>query len=146
MVAGSKDRLVAQELGMLLVRAGRYEEALAVLSPVVESAAAPESCGATRRALAICHLAMGDPTSAKLVLRDYARQHPKDTLAQLLLAKSALATGDTLTALRAVDLVEQREPDHPELWLVRAALRWKRGDLAGAATDLATRAPRPTPP
>ena len=43
---------------------------------------------------------------------------------------------DILTALGAVDRAQQREPDSPELWLVRAAVNWKRGRLAAAASDL----------
>jgi Tfp pilus assembly protein PilF len=137
LVEGSDSPLVAQELGLLLVRAGRYNEAVVVLSPLLAASCAdPASQGAVRRALAVCYLAMGDPKSAKGALRDYARRHTDDTRAQLLLAKAALANGDTLTALRAVDLVERREPDRPELWLVRATLRFTRGDLAGAAADL----------
>ena len=54
----------------------------------------------------------------------------------MLLAKAAILTNDVITALRAIDLAQQREPDHPELLLVRSAIRWKRGKLAAAASDL----------
>ena len=53
-----------------------------------------------------------------------------------MLAKAAIATNDVVTALRAVHQVESREPHRPELWLVRAAVQWKRGNLASAASDL----------
>ena len=130
-------RLIAEELGRLLVRARRYEEALAVLGPLaVKSDGDGEGDGAVRRALATCYLAIGDPASAKHVLSDHAATHPDDTLAQLLLAKAAIGTNDTLTALRAVDLAQEHASDRPELWLVRAAVRWKRGNLVAAASDL----------
>lgn len=129
-------RLIAEELGRLLVRAGRYEEALAVLGPLAAKSNGDKDDGAVRRALATSHLAIGDAASAKHVLSDYAASHPDDTLAQLLLAKAAIATNDALTALRAVDLAQQHEPHRPELWFVRAAVRWKRGNLSAAASDL----------
>ncbi len=134
--AAADNRLIAEELGRLLVSARRYEEALTILEPLVESTTDDQDRGAVRRALAISYLALGDPSSAGRALADYAPAHPNDTLAQLILAKAALATNDVLTAMRAVNVVQQREPDRPELWLVRAAVRFKRGDLAGAANDL----------
>ncbi len=137
LIADRGNRLIAEELGRLLVRAGRYDEALTVLSPLVtESGSDAEVSGVVLRALATCHLALNDPKSAKHVLAHYAAQHESDALAQLLLAKAAIATNDVWTAIRAVDLAQQHEPDRPELWLVRATVRWKRGDLAGAASDL----------
>lgn len=135
--------LIAEELGRLLVGARRYDEALSVLSPLVMEGTEGQRDGGTnggrgavRRAVATCHLALGDPASAKAVVTEYAYAHPDDALAQLLLAKAAIATGDVLTALRAVDLVQQHAPNHPELWMVRAAVQWKRGRQAAAAADL----------
>ncbi len=133
--ASGGSRLVAEELGRLLVRSGRYEEALSILTPLTDSIQEATG-GAARRALATCHLVLGNPGAARAVLEPYAGQHPDDTLAQLLLAKAALAENDMMTALRAIDLVQQREPERPELWLVRATVRWKRGKLTEAAADL----------
>ncbi len=132
----SDSPLVTEELGRLLVQAQRYEEALAILSPVLDADSGEQASGVVRRAVATCHLALGNPASAREVLGPYAQFHPEDTVAQLILAKAALACGDVLTALRAVDLVQQRQPDQPELWLVRAALNFKRGRLIPAASDL----------
>ena len=89
-----------------------------------------------RRALAACYLTFNDPATARDTLVDYAQAHPDDTLAQLLLAKAAVATDDMLTALRALDLLRQYEPNHPEVRLLRAVIQWRRGNLDGAAASL----------
>lgn len=133
--ASGGSRLVAEELGRLLVRRGRYEEALSVLTPLTDANQMTIG-GAARRALATCHLVLGKPDQAKAVLEPYVWQHADDTVAQLLLAKAALAVNDMMTALRAIDLVQKREPERPELWLVRATAHWKRGKLTEAAADL----------
>jgi len=130
--------LIAEELGRLLVQDQRYEEALSVVRPLIEQTKESKSNGALRRIVATCHLALGDPVSAKAVLVDYARSHPRDAAAQLLFAKAAIATSDWLTALRAVGLAEQAAPQLDEIRLVRAAAHWKRGDLSSALSDLET--------
>lgn len=136
MVTAGGTNLVAQELGVLLARAGRYREALTVLRPLVDQGIDPTAGGAVRRGLATCHLALNDALAAKEVLAEYARANPEDTPAQVLLAKAAIATGDSLTARYALDLAEQRAPLHPEVKLVRAVVQWKRGQLAAAAASL----------
>ncbi len=177
--------LVAQELGVLLARSGRCEQAIAVLQPLLSETSrglqparniespssrglqparnieSPSSRGlqpartpggAVRRALAACYLTFNDPTAARDILVDYAHGHPDDTLAQLLLAKAALATDDMLSALRALDLLEKQcgggrcgaarggagfQPAaHPEVKLLRAVVQWRRGDFEGAAANL----------
>lgn len=134
--AGANDRVIAEEMGRLLVEAHRWEEALAVLEPLdVESDDAGTN-GAVRKALAKCHLALGDGLSAKRLLKDFALRHPADAPAQLLLAKASLAAGDIVTALRAIDAARQYAPDWPEVWFVRAAIHWKRGSFPSAASDL----------
>lgn len=129
--------MVAEELGLLFVRAGRCEEALALLRPLIETAGESEAA-AVRRGIATCALTLGDPTSAKAVLIDYARLHPEDGPAQLILAKAALETNDLLTAARAADLAEQLAPGRGETALVRAAVQWRRADYAAAADTLYT--------
>jgi len=132
-----ENRLLAEELGRLLIRAQRYEEALAILGPILDARdGAGPTTGTTRRAVATCHLALRNPDKAKQILDPYTRSHPEDSVAQLMMAKAALASDDILTALRSVDLAAQHEPNQPELWLVRAAVNWKRGKLIKAASDL----------
>lgn len=136
LAAYGSSRLLAEELGRLLVGQQRYEEALAILTPVLDAQNGEDTSGVVRRAVATCHLALGNSASAKRILDPYTRSHPEDTAAQLMLAKAALACDDMMTALRAIHHVQQREPDRPELWLVRAAVNWKRGKLILAASDL----------
>jgi len=131
----SESPIVAEELGLLFVRAGRCEEAVALLRPLIEAAGESEAA-AVRRGIATCSLTLGDPTSAKAVLIDYARLHPEDGPAQLLLAKAALETNDLLPAARAADLAEQLAPDRGDTTLIRAAIQWRRTDYAAAADTL----------
>lgn len=139
-------RLVAEEMGRLLAAAGRCEEALAVLGPLLNRGDQvgeipgrnPEAAedGVVRAAVATCHLQMGDTGLAKQTIDPYAAAHPEDAHAQLLLAKAAIGENDFITALRALRLAEQQGADVPEVWLVRAAINWKRGRLGVAAADL----------
>ena len=133
--AGGDSPLVAEEMGRLLIREARYDEGLRLLSPLLDREGA-ESRGSLRRAVAVCQLALDRPAEARTVLADYAAAHPQDLVAHLLLAKAAVATDDLVTAMRAIDLIEQKEPNRPELWLVRAAVSWRRGRLDAAASDL----------
>ena len=131
----SDSPIVAEELGLLFVRAGRCEEAVALLRPLIEAAGESEAA-AVRRGIATCYLTLGNPTSAKDVLIDYARLHHEDGPAQLLLAKAALETNDLLTAARAADLAEQLAPGREDTALVRAAVQWRRTEYAAAADTL----------
>ena len=129
------DALVTEELGRHWAREKHCEQTVAVLRPVVESS--PEGTGTVAaRTLAACYLALGDAAAAKGILIEHERDHPDDALAALLLAKAAVATDDLPTALRAIDVAQQQEPQRPELWFVRAVARWKRGNLSAAAADL----------
>jgi len=137
-VPPASSEVVAQELGLLLARVGRCDQAVSVLEPLVtdQPPAGADACGAVHRALATCQLELNDPHAAKSTLFDYVRQNSHDTLAQLLLAEAAVATDDLMTALRAIDLVEQHEPGHSEVMFVRAVIQWRRGDLEGTAAYL----------
>ena len=128
--------LIREELGRWLTSQGHYAEALIVLEPLISKPIDSEMNGAVRRSAATCYLMRNDPASAYAVLRVYAEDHPADTSAQLLLAKAALGENDMLTAMRAIDLAARHGSDRPEVRLVRAAIRWKRGRLSEAVSDL----------
>jgi predicted Zn-dependent protease len=86
--------------------------------------------------LAACHLSLNDPLSARDVLIDYARSHPRDGAAQLLLAKAAMATDDLVTATRAIDLAERWGSSHSDIGFVRAAIQWRWGNTDEALDTL----------
>ncbi len=134
--ADGENSLVSEELGRMLVRVGRCDEALVLLRPLADQLTDASTGGSIRRDVATCYLRLSDPLSAKAVLIDYTRANPGDGSAQMLLAKAAIAANDWMTALRAVALAEQKVPGHPDLRLIRATVRWKRGDLTAAASDL----------
>jgi Tfp pilus assembly protein PilF len=136
MVTLGDSSTVTQELGLLLVRLKRYDEAAAVLEPLADRVSAAELSGAVRRALATCRLAGRDPIGAGEILRQYGREHPEDVRAQLLIAEAAIGADDTLTALRAVDTAYQREPHNPQVQLMRAVVQWKRRNFSQAAGSL----------
>ncbi|HNQ21737.1 MAG TPA: tetratricopeptide repeat protein [Phycisphaerae bacterium] len=127
--------LVPEEYGLLLVSAGRWAEAAAMLEPLLRTLGENAS-PVVRRALALCQLEAGDPEAALRTLREYARNAPEDTRAQILLAKSAVATGDLALARRSLEIARQREPRHPEVLLVRAVIQWRCADHTGAADSL----------
>jgi cytochrome c-type biogenesis protein CcmH/NrfG len=79
---------------------------------------------------------LGRHEQALSTLRDYSRKHVDDVGAQILLAKAALAVGDTLTASLATDRATRARPDHPEARFMRAVLLFKRGELQRAASLL----------
>ena len=129
-------RVVAEELGVRLARSGQCEESLAVLTPIVSSTPIDEVGGFVLRSLASCHLSLGDATSARRLIETYAASHASDALAQVLLAKAALADGDYLTALTSVDRARLADPYHPEILLIRATIQWRRRRYESAAADL----------
>jgi len=136
-ITAAQSPLAAQELGLLLARAGKCSEALRVLSPALDnSTSSTADTGALRRSMASCHLALGEPALARAVLLDYAREHLDDVPAQVLLAKAALSTGDFLTALRAIDLARRPTPNDHDTGLLLATIHWRRGDLQSAESVL----------
>jgi len=128
--------VVATEYARVLMDRKQYGEALDVLSPLLPPTTPAGEGGAVRRAIAACQLALGDTDAAMQVIQPYARTNPNDSMAQLLVAKAAVNQNDIVTALQAIDLVEQHEPDRLELWFVRATVNWRRGHLAEAAAEL----------
>ncbi len=131
------DPMIIGELGMLLAQTRRCNEAIPLLQPSIDASFDVEiENGSTRRALAICYLAKNDPKKASEVLKLYTTNHPEDSHAQLLHAKSALATNDIITAMQCAHHARDSDPHNTELWLVQATIQWKRGEFDQAATTL----------
>lgn len=136
MVPGADSDVLSEDLGLLLVRAGRYTDAPPILEPLIAKAKDPSLHGAVRRALAKCYLAFGDAAKAEGVLTPYATAHADDVAAQVLLVKAAIGADDMVTALAALNQAELRAPHHSEVQFVRAVVEWKRGKLNAATKAL----------
>lgn len=129
--------IITEALGLLLIKSKRYTQAVDLLAPLVaDESAGGVDRGTVRRALATAHLVLGHADRAMQVLQPYADYNTDDGAAQLLLAKAALAAGDNLTALQAVERAERVLGRGPESWLIRAAIAWRRGNHVAAATYL----------
>ncbi len=136
-IATVQSAFATEELGLLLVSIGRCSEAVRALRPLIDEA--PTSAldgGSIRRGLAHCYLSLDEPALARAVLADYAREHPDDVAAQVLLAKAAIPIGDFMTALRAIDVARHKAPDDRDIELLQATALWKRGDVKSAETVL----------
>ena len=137
MVSFQDDPMLAGELGLLLTQTNHCDEAIPLLQPLIDMQDADDAeHGAIRRALAGCYLTKGDAQKAYSVLHQYVFVHTQDTSAQLLHAKSAIASDDLITALQCVDRAKLYRPYHMELWLIQATIQWKRGEYDRAATTL----------
>jgi Tfp pilus assembly protein PilF len=116
LVRGSPDPSVSRSLGLNLASEDRCNEAIAVLSPLVDGDVPPVAGeGTIRRKLAGCLLKTDMAGRAVDVIADYAVSHPRDAAA---------------TALRATALWRG---GHPESALVVLSENVFSGD---AATDL----------
>jgi|CXWL01.1.fsa_nt_gi tetratricopeptide (TPR) repeat protein len=132
--AGS--RVATEELGSLLASQGHCPEAIRILQPLCELVDGPEISAGARRSLAECYLKGNEGQLAIHVLSGHAAANPADGASQLLLAKVALAGGEYMTALQAIELARRGKPVSSDFELLLAATHWKRGDLAGAESVL----------
>ena len=135
------DPLVAEEFGLVLVRLGRFAEALSVLKPLIEDRSGPGSSGAAVRAAAQCYLELGRPDEAATLMGQWLRDHPEDGPAWLLQARAALARGDLLTARRAAETAARTAPRAAEAHLLHGYVCWRQGrrDQAQASLERALR-------
>ncbi len=136
--AGS--RVATEEFGSLMASQGRCGETIRILQPLFDSSAktldAPEMSAQARRTLAECYLAEKEPKLAIGVLYDQAVANPSDKASQVLLAKAALATGEYMTALQALEQARRGNHNSAEVDLLLAATHWKRNDLISAESVL----------
>lgn len=139
---------VSEQYGLILVRAGRYADALSVLKPFVESDVAaftgpnpdrkagdstPSS--AVVRAVAICYNRLGAAKAARQLLDEHLVQDPEDARAWWVAAESAIELEDWRRALRCAERGERLAPVLPHWKLIRAFCAWRQDDPT-TATEL----------
>ncbi len=128
------DPLVAQEFGLLLVRMGRFAEAVGVLQPLEDAARqkSTELPGAVVRGLARSYLELGHIEAQGDLLSGWLKEHPNDVAAWLLQARAAMTRKDDALAHRCAAAVRRLAPDSPQASLLCGYLRWRQGDRAEA--------------
>ncbi len=122
---------IAEEFGLLLVRTGRFAEAVSLLKPLLDQGGQDVSPTVVR-ALAKCYLELGYADTADTMLRGWLRDHPADTAAWLLRAKAAVARDDLSLSRRCMRNVRRMAPASPETHLLQGYVCWRQGDLEGA--------------
>lgn len=137
-IQNSGSRVATEVFGILLASQDRCSEAIRILQPLsdVSDADAPEMSAQARRTLAECHLTENEPAMAIDVLSTYAAATPGDRASQVLLAKAALAAGEYMVGLQALEQARRSGRTSAETDLLLAAIHWKRNDLASAETLL----------
>ncbi|MBY4897642.1 tetratricopeptide repeat protein [Cupriavidus sp. AU9028] len=162
--------LLAHRYGLLLMSAGRLQEALPWLEEAARRNGLATGEWSAQFHAGLVHYRLGNPARAARYWYDLLYRAPDlgahdilaltgshiqasetagqavDPLLRLCLARIALdnpdllqlsgSQGDALAAQQA-ELVLAAEPDHPEARRVRAPLRYRAGDVAGARDDLA---------
>ncbi len=134
---GTESRLWDERYALLLVRTGRYAEALKLLEAEMELGSAsftgtPELRPETLRAAARSYLHTGRPRDARRLLTAHLEKMPTDARAWCLLAETGAALGDADLALQSAERGEALEPGRPHWNLVRAYVAWDAGDCARA--------------
>ncbi|MGY8526528.1 tetratricopeptide repeat protein [Paracidovorax citrulli] len=162
--------VLAHRYGMLLMSAGRLQEALPWLEEAARRNGLATGEWSAQFHAGLAHYRLGNPGRAGRYWYDLLYRAPDlgahdilslagsyiqtseaagqsvDPMLRLCLARIALdnpdllqlteSQGDALAAQQA-ELVLAAEPDHPEARRVRAPLRHRAGDVAGARDDLA---------
>jgi Flp pilus assembly protein TadD len=125
------------DYGCLLVRAGRYGEAMSVLRPFYQSRKG-EITPAARRALAACYIEQDKSVEAINILHTYTRENPNDVRANVLLAKAAIDTNRMSLATRSMEAARKHDPLHPEVLFTQAVVQWRTNNLDDAVSTLKT--------
>ena len=79
----------------------------------------------------------GDAQRASLAAQQALRFDQRSVLARVALARAALLSGDTATALAILDAAIQTLPAHPYAHLLRGAMLRAQGNMQAAKADLA---------
>lgn len=133
------DPIMAESLGLTLLRLDRVDEAIAVLSPLARNPKGLQLGEAGRKGLAEALLRKGDCTQALEVLRESNNKQPMDAAGQVMIAQAALCMNDFATSLNALDRAERTTGAGRDTSLLRATVYWKRGDSAVAVKLLEER-------
>jgi tetratricopeptide (TPR) repeat protein len=128
-----------QRAAEALYRAGRHEDAIAVLSELV-AGDSPETPTTLRLMLAECYFALGRNGAAREQIQKVLRHDANDAWALRLLARSLALEGELVAAQRVAQRALAADEQDPRTLELVAGLAWRTGDraLAGsAATRLA---------
>jgi tetratricopeptide (TPR) repeat protein len=134
----SEDPLVTGTYGLLLVRMGRFAEAVAVLRPALD-AAGDQPSGAVVRGLAQSYVELGRHESAIDLLGQWIRENLDDSAAWFLQARAAMAHGDEALARRCAAAVRRLAPGDAQTYLLGGYVCWRQGEIDNAL-DLFERA------
>ncbi|HSA27849.1 MAG TPA: tetratricopeptide repeat protein, partial [Phycisphaerae bacterium] len=130
------DAQAQARLGTALSRAGHYQEAISVLTPVV--AGRKDAPWSARLALGLAHLEHADPASARDVFREAARLQPAHADPHAYLARAAIRQGDYTTARQSIEKACQLAPSDAGHWLLLGYVCTRQADNARARTALET--------
>jgi tetratricopeptide (TPR) repeat protein len=132
---------LAAELGMMLVWAAQYREAIAVLAPLIEEAAAvrgtekdefEKPAPSALRALALAYLETGQAAKAISVLRGVLEENPEDMVAWSLSARAALRVGRLETVDEALSKIETYGAATAETRVMAGYAAFRRGNFLQA--------------
>lgn len=131
---GVDDTAVRSSLGLCLYWAGRPEEAIDYLGPLVRESPEPEP--AVMCAYAGCLLSTGEVQLAADWLNRFTSQRPDNGQLWLLLAQARSALDDWDGATMAVSRALRLGPGSPEGLTVAAAVHLATGDIDQAAATI----------
>lgn len=121
-------------LGTALSRAGNYQEAISVLTPVVANR--KDAPWSARLALGLAHLEHADATSARDIFREAAQLEPANADPFAYLARAAIRQGDFATARQSIEKACQLAPKDAGHWLLLAYVCNRQADNARAQVAL----------
>ncbi|HKQ50602.1 MAG TPA: tetratricopeptide repeat protein [Phycisphaerae bacterium] len=138
--------LLSAELGMMLVWAEQFHDAIAVLAPLVERKGAARGsekdpgekpAASAARALARAYLETDQGVKAIEVLRSVLEANPEDTVAWSLCARAALMVGRLETLDEALSKIEAQGAATAETRMMTGFAALRRGDFVRARNEAA---------
>ncbi len=135
LTAGRYDPVIAEEYALLATRLGQYRDALTVLEPLIRERDG-DVPGSVRRAAAQSMFALHQYDDARRMLTALLGADPNDGQAWHLLAKLAIATGDSATLCRCATNLRRLAPTDPQTLLIAGYAAIEIGRLAEAEATL----------